>query len=97
MEKAKAIPTNLRFATFSTRLKALKPFRQAALVTFPFRDGLESGKWISEKRNVNCVLIKVHGEWDRVPRFLFNVCSRGFRKCGLRHAHGHGGYSERQD
>ena len=33
-------PLRLRLSTFSTVEKALKPFRQATLVTFPFRDGL---------------------------------------------------------
>ena len=31
--------------TFSTGEKALKPFRQATLATFPFRDGFGNGKW----------------------------------------------------
>ena len=35
--------TSLR-DTFSTREKALKPFRQATLATFPFRDGFRFGK-----------------------------------------------------
>ena len=37
-------PLRLRLSTFSTVEKALKPFRQATLATFPFRDGFRFGK-----------------------------------------------------